>query len=373
MRIGIDASRAAIAKQTGTERYSQRIIQELLDLIIDEQVRLFVNGKQPIPFRQRADVTQRLIPFPRLWTHCRLSAELARHPVDALFVPSHVVPPVHPDATVVTVHDLGYLHEPDAHTDSARRYLEWSTRWSVKAARRVIAISESTKQDLVARYGVPPEKITVIHHGVDERFRPASRAEIDRAREWLGIDGPFVLYVGTIQPRKNLVRLVQAFERIADQHPDLHLVLVGKRGWKTEEITYAAQRSRYSSRIILPGHAPDDLLPGLYSAATVFTLPSLYEGFGMPVVEAMACGTPCIVSNRGSLPEIAGDAAVIIDPMDVDGMAISLSNLLSDDERATRIDAGIKHARSFSWTRAGEMTLETIRDAMREDASRHGR
>ncbi len=364
LTIGIDASRATIAQQTGTERYSQRIIQELLDLTFDEQVRLYVNKSVPIPFRQRANVGQRLIPFPRLWTHLRLSAELLRHPVDALFIPSHVVPPVHPRATVVTIHDLGYLHEPQAHTDASRRYLEWSTRWSVTAARRVIAISEATKQDLMTHYGLSEEKIAVVYHGVDEWFRPANQAQIERARAWLGVDGPFILYVGTIQPRKNLTRLIGAFERIAEQRSDLCLILAGKLGWKTEEITESARKSEYANRILMPGHVPDDLLPALYSAASVFILPSLYEGFGMPVIEAMACGTPCVISNRGSLPEIAGDAAVVVDPLDVTAIAAGISKLMPDQERSARVDAGLARAREFTWTRCGESTIEVIHAAL---------
>ncbi len=364
--IGIDASRAAIAEQTGTERYSRRIIQELLDLATDGNVRLYVNGNTPIAFRQRANVSQRLIPFPRVWTHLRLSTELARHPVDALFVPSHVVPPIHPRATVVTIHDLGYLHEPQAHTDSSRRYLEWSTRWSVKAARRIIAISEATKQDLVTSCGVAAEKIKVVYHGVDERFRPADQAQIRRVRTWLGIDGPFILYVGTIQPRKNLVRLIEAFEIIADRRPDLTLVLAGKLGWKTDEITAAARNSRHSKRILLPGHVADEMLPSLYSAAEVFTLPSLYEGFGMPVIEAMACGTPCVVSDRGSLSEVAGDVAIVVDPLDVTAIATSIITLLNGEVHSRRVEAGIARASSFSWSNAGEKTMQAICDALHD-------
>ncbi len=364
--IGIDASRAAIAQQTGTERYSKRIIQELLDLTTDENVRLYVNGNTPIPFRQRANVSQRLISFPRLWTHLRLSTELARHPVDALFIPSHVVPPIHPRATVVTIHDLGYLHEPQAHTGTSRRYLEWSTRWSVKVARRVIAISNATKQDMISNYGVAADKITVIYHGVDERFRPADREEIEQVRAWLGMDDPFILYVGTIQPRKNLMRLIEAFEIIADGRSDLSLVLAGKLGWKIDEITEAARNSRHTKRILLPGHVADELLPALYSASEVFALPSLYEGFGMPVIEAMACGTPCVVSDRGSLPEVAGNVALIVDPLDVSAIATGIASMLNSQERSKRVEAGIARATSFSWKRAGEDTIRVIRGAIHD-------
>ncbi len=358
--IGIDASRAASDRQTGTERYSRRIIQELLDRGTQQRFRLYVNGTAPLTLAQRADTEQRLIPFPRLWTHLRLSTELALHPVDALFVPAHVVPPVHPAATVVTIHDLGYLHEPGAHTALSRRYLHWSTRWSARAARKIIAISEATKQDLVRFYKVPGEKVTVVYHGVDERFRPAGGDDVARVKRDLAITGPFVLYVGTIQPRKNLVRLIQAFDVLASDNPDLNLVMAGKMGWKTDEITQAAALATHSDRIRVPGHVSDEDLPALYSAAAVFALPSLYEGFGMPVIEAMACGTPVLVSDRGSLPEVAGNAAVVIDPTDVGSIVDGLRSLLDEATRPERIGLGRRNAAMFTWARAGASTLETI-------------
>lgn len=369
--IGIDASRAARGQRTGTENYSHRIIQELIDQDTSHRFRLYINSKTPISLRRRASIEQRLIPFPRIWTHLRLSTELAFNHVDSLFVPAHVVPLIHPQATIVTVHDLGYLHEPAAHTGSSRWYLHWSTRWSVRAARRIIAISEATKRDLVDRYRVPESRITVIHHGVDERFRPASSDEIGRIHRSLGIDDPFILFVGTIQPRKNIVRLIRAFEVIARERPDIRLVLAGKMGWKTAEIEQPLRESIYAERIQALGHVPDDDLPALYSAATVFALPSLYEGFGMPVLEAMACCTPTLVSNRGSLPEVAGDASLIVDALSIEDIADGLRRLLSDSDRQTRTELGRRHAAGFTWETAGRRTLETIVTCLEERARKH--
>jgi glycosyltransferase involved in cell wall biosynthesis len=282
-----------------------------------------------------------------------------------LFIPAHVVPPVHPRATVVTIHDLGYLHEPDAHTDWSRRYLDWSTRWSVRAARHVIAISEATKNDLIERYRVPEERISVVYHGVDERFRPADAVEMARARGKLGLgtDERFILFVGTLQPRKNLVRLIEAFETIADDEPNLKLVLAGRRGWKTDEIDLAIATSRHRARILLPGHVPDADLPALYSSATVVVLISLFEGFGLPALEAMACGAPVLVSDRGSLPEVAGDAAVIVDPLDVREIVAGLRDLMDPEDRKRRVTRGRQHASRFTWEQAGRDTLEILINA----------
>lgn len=360
--IGIDASRSTSEQQTGTERYSRRIIQELLDLGINQRFRLYLNAMTPMPLRQRAYVEQRLIPFPRLWTHLRLSSELARHPVDVLFVPAHVVPPVRPAATVVTIHDLGYLYEPAAHTSLSRTYLDWSTRWSVRAARSIIAISEATKRDLVQFYGVPPHKVSVVYHGIDERFQPASRSQISRVKQELGIGDQFILFVGTIQPRKNVVRLIDAFTLIADERDRLQIVLAGKIGWKSSEIERAISASRHSDRILLLGHVPDGDLPALYSASSAFALPSLYEGFGLPALEALACGTPVLVSDRGSLPEVVGDAAAVVDPTNVAEIADGLRHVLDVDGRADRIERGRVHASKFSWEKTGRQTLEILRN-----------
>jgi glycosyltransferase involved in cell wall biosynthesis len=358
--IGIDASRAIDDDQTGTERYSRRIVQELLDLGTDCHFRLYVNGTTPVSFRQRADVEQRLIPFPRLWTHLRLSAELKLHPVDALFVPAHVVPPIHPHATVVTIHDLGYLHEPEAHTDLSRRYLDWSTRWSTRAAKKVIAISHTTRDDLIRHYDVPEDKITVIYHGVNERFRPACPGDVRRVKHHYGLGERVILFVGTIQPRKNLVRLIEAFDAVASDDDQLQLVLAGKLGWKTTEITSEAANSPFAGRILRPGHVDDDDLPALYSAARAVAFPSLYEGFGLPALEAMACGTPVLVSDRGSLPEIVGDSAVIVDPLDVTAIASGLRQILDEASRPQWIERGLEHASGFTWQRSGERTMDTI-------------
>ncbi len=358
--IGIDASRAAVERQTGTERYSRRIIQELLDLGLDQRFRLYLNQRGPIPLRQRATTEQRPIPWPRLWTHVRLSAELALHPVNALFIPAHVVPPIHPRATVVTIHDLGYLHEPGSHTNRARAYLDWSTRWSVRAASSVIAISETTRADLINHYRVSERKVTVIYHGIDERFTPANDERKSGMRKALDIYGPYILFVGTIQPRKNLVRLVQAFDEIAKENPTIHLVMAGKMGWMTSEIENAVGQSSFTERIHLPGHVDDEDLPALYSAADVITLPSLYEGFGLPALEAMACGVPVVVSNRGSLPEVTGDASILVEPTEVSSLIQGLREGLNPATRQQRIDHGLRHVAQFTWQRSGKQTLETI-------------
>lgn len=366
LTIGIDASRATTSQQTGTERYSRRIIDAVLEIGSAHRFRLYVNAGQALRIPMRAGDTQRLIPFPRLWTHARLSTELLLNPVDRLFVPAHVIPPVHPAGSVVTIHDLGYLYEPDAHRSGSRRYLDLSTRWSVRAASRVIAISTATRNDLINYYGVDERKIQVIHHGVDEQFRRPAPEEIAQAKRRLDLPEQYILHVGTLQPRKNIGRLVQAFNRIAADLPELRLILAGKPGWLFSGIEQVIQSSPFGRRIEIRGHMPDQDLPAVYAGASALAFPSLYEGFGLPALEAMACGTPTLVSDRGALPEIAGDAAQIVDPLDVGAIAAGLRAVLSSSGRERRIEAGLRQVAKFTWRMAGKQTLELIERADQE-------
>jgi glycosyltransferase involved in cell wall biosynthesis len=286
---------------------------------------------------------------------------MRRDPPDLLFVPSHVVPPVHPPS-VVTIHDLGYLVEPDAHEQMHRKQLEWTTRWNARGASGLIAVSQATKNDLVERLQIDPSRIDVIHHGVSEQLRPAMPDEINGIRERYRLGSRTVLAVGTIQPRKNLVRLIQAFERLAAQNDDIELVLCGAPGWQGDRILARADASPFNGRIRHLGYVPDSDLAALYSSATLLAFPSLYEGFGMPALEAMACGTPVIAANRSALPEICGDAALLVDPFDVDSIAGGMQDVLTDDElRQSMVARGLVRARSFRWSDCAMQTLAFLR------------
>jgi len=342
LTVGIDASRATREQRTGTEGYSLHLLRALLRLDASKQYVLYYNSPpQPGLMPDFAHVEQRVIPFPRLWTHVRLSWEMARRPPDVLFVPAHVLPLVHPRRSVVTIHDLGYYHEPDAHPPRQRAYLEWATRYNAQSAAHIIVDSEATKRDLVSILGISAEKIRVVYLGVDERFRPLrDPVQIAAAKATYGIASPYILYVGTLQPRKNLVRLVEAFGRVVravetgyegaspyagGARGKLSLVLAGGKGWWYEDIFRTVQEMELGSRVIFPGYVKDDDLPALYSGAELFVFPSLYEGFGLPILEAMACGAPVVCSNASSLPEVAGDAALTVAPDDVAGLAAALA------------------------------------------------
>lgn len=358
--IGVDGSRAFVDHRTGTERYSFELLRAMSRLDIEEDVTVYTRTgavPEPWPFLGRP---LRLTPT-RLWTIAALSREMLRRPPDLLFVPAHVVPPVHPPS-VVTIHDLGYIAQPDCHDARQRRYLEWSTRWSCQTASGIIAVSATTAADIVEHLKIPSGRITVIHHGVSPHFRPADSNEIATCRTTFQLERPFVLAVGTIHPRKNLVRLIEMFERVAMALPELGLVIVGRSGWNAEHTIARVRSSSFRNRIRMVGYVSDEAMPALYSASEVLVFPSLYEGFGMPALEAMACGTPVIASNRGALPEICGDAAILVDPLDIGQMAEATWTALTDSAvRESLISKGFARARAFDWETCATRTLAFLR------------
>ena len=358
LTIGIDASRAIIARRTGTEAYSLQLIQSLLELGSDHRFRLYFN--QPPPgdlFPAGANVERRAIPFPRLWTHVRLAAELMQNRPDILYVPSHVLPFVFPGPAVVTVHDLGYLHFPQAHRLLDRWYLALTTRRNVRQATTIIADSEATRRDLVTHYGAKEDTIAVVYPGVDAALRTVSDPDrLAAVRTRYGIQSDYLLYLGTLQPRKNLIRLIDAVAAL----PARQLVLAGKPGWLSDAIVKRAREAG----VILTGFVPDEDKAALLSGAAAFLFPSLYEGFGFPVLEAMACGTPVICSNSSSLPEVAGDAALLVDPLDTAGITAAIERLLADHQlRDELVQRGKINIRRFSWRRCAQQVLKIVEEA----------
>jgi glycosyltransferase involved in cell wall biosynthesis len=373
--IGIDASRAAIEQRTGTEAYSLHLIRELVEMGTQHHFRLYFNASPAAGlFPDAAHCEQRVMPFPRLWTHLRLSVEMLLHPPDVLFVPSHVLPLVHPQRSVVTVHDLGHRYYPDTHTTAQRRYLEWSARYHVRKAAHLLADSQATKDDLVHLYGADPATVTVAHLGVDPTLHPIQdTVRMARVKHKCGIHGPYLLYVGTLQPRKNLVRLIDAFAQVLRvcKVQDLQLVLAGKRGWLYDDILARAKQLGLGDRVILPGFVPDADLASLYSGAALFVMPSLYEGFCMPVLEAMVCGTPVACSNAASLSEVAGDAALFFDPQDVDRMAGVLARALDDQvTREALVARGSAWAGQFTWQRCSRRVLSVLESVVSDGDTR---
>jgi glycosyltransferase involved in cell wall biosynthesis len=371
MIFGIDASRAVAAQATGTEVYSQQLIRALIDAAPDRRFRLYFSRPPADNRFQAENVEARVIPLPRLWTHLRLSLEMARRAPDVLFVPSHVLPLLRPRRSVVTVHDLGYRHFPGAHPALQRAYLDLSTRWNARMSTRVIADSQATKDDLVRFYETPADKIVVAYPGLEPSLRRVEDAQrLQEMKTRYGIAGDYLLYVGTLQPRKNLSRLIEAFGK--SQTGEHQLVIAGKKGWLYDDLFTQVSEQGLANRVLFTGFLPDEDKPALISGAAALVFPSLYEGFGFPVIEAMACGTPVVCSNTSSLPEVAGDpsassgqaAALLVDPLDVDAIAAAIDRIVSDSVlRWTLIARGYIQAAQFTWQACARMILAVLEEA----------
>ena len=360
--IGIDASRYPGKVRTGTETYTRELLDAMAKISsLPFSMRSYLNradDQSAANLFRLGEVRQ--IPFPRFWTHARLSAEMLRRPPDLLFVPSHVIPLIHP-RSVVTVHDLGYLHEPDAHPAHQRRMLDLTTRWNARMAAQVIAISETTRRDLIHFYRTPAAKITVIYHGVSNRLAPVEKPRQNEVRERYGLPKCFVLAVGTVQPRKNLARLAGAVAELQSTFPGLSLVVAGKRGWMADSVIAEIQRALPAGLFRELGYVPEDDLPALYSSASVTALISTYEGFGLPVLEAFRCGAPLVVSDTPALVEVAGEAALVARAGSAQDIAANLAAILRDPEVGAKLRAhGIARAVDFTWDATARNTIELL-------------
>jgi glycosyltransferase involved in cell wall biosynthesis len=267
--------------------------------------------------------------------------------------------------SVVTIHDLGFLHHPEAHTRIQRLYYRFFTRLSARRAAHIIAISHATSRDLQHFYGTPQDKISVIYHGVHPRFKPVTdRATLDSTLERYHIRDPYLLFVSTVQPRKNVARLLEAFataRKALDRAAAPTLVLVGKRGWLTERIEQRAAELDLAQSVRFIGYVPDSDLPTLLSGALAYLNPSLYEGFGMGILEAQACGTPVLAANVSSLPEVVGDAGMLVDPYDVSALAEGLIRLITDGNLRTQLrEQGLRHVAGWTWERTARATLSVL-------------
>ena len=365
MLIGIDASRAVAARPTGTEVYSQRLLSALLELGSSHRFRFYLREAPPTDAFPLAEL--RVIPLPRLWSHLRLSWELLRHRPDVLFVPAHVLPLAHPAPSVVTIHDLGYLHFPETHPWQQRLYLDASTRWSARHAHHLLADSQATKADLVSYYHVAADRVTVAYPGVDPALAPVRRPEqIAAAKARYGITGDYLLYLGTLQPRKNLQRLIEAYAALLETQGEgaPNLVLAGRLGWLYDELFTRAARLGLAGRVHFCGYVAEEHKAALLSGARAFVFPSLYEGFGLPVLEAQACGCPVLTSDTSSLPEAAGEGALLVAPGDMAAIAAGLARLVADgDLRRSLAARGLENVRRFSWGACARTVLATLEHA----------
>lgn len=373
MRIAIDAH-AVGAKLGGNESYAVNLIEALAQIDSVNEYTIYITTNEARDrFHRRwpnFQVRATLPHAPLIRIPLTLSAELRKHPVNVLHV-QFTAPPFCPCPVVVSIHDLSFEHLPQTFNRRSRTQLRLTVRHSARRAARILSLSEHTRRDIIETYGIPAERINAIPLAAPEFFAPVEDSrELQRVRHNYGIDGDYILSVGSIQPRKNLARLLKAYallrgETSADKLPKL--VLVGKCAWLYDETLRALDETGVRDAVVLTGYVPQADLPALYSGALCFVYPSYFEGFGLPPLEAMKCGAPVIVGNRTSLPEVVGDAALAVDPFDIEAIASALRRLINDPVLREELSStGRKRAGTFDWRETARRTLAVYEEVARE-------
>lgn len=364
MVIGIDASRANLSTKTGVEWYGAHIIRELAKLDSKNHYRLYSWEPLRDELAGLPDNFQSIvIPAKHLWSHTALSSELRQNQIDRLFIPSHIVPRVHPENTTVTIHDLGYRHFRQNYSYYHYLSLQLGTRLSARWARNIITPSRTVAQDVRTTFGIPTQRIKVIPNGVDAGiFKTMSGRDVMDTLKHYHVKDPYILFLGRLEVRKNVMRVIEAFYRLKDSGLfGGQLVLVGDPGVGYEDIRQMISKQRTPGDIIHTGYVPEGERAALTLGSRALVFPSLFEGFGIPILEAFAAGTPVLTSRYGATAEVAGDAASLVDPEDVDDIHRGMERLLDDEPYAhTLIEAGKKRVQDYSWRRTAEGVHEVL-------------
>ncbi len=370
MRVGIDAH-ALGSHLGGNETYTRNLIRALAQANSEDDYTLFLTEQGRAARIAGAEGLRRVVVRPHtplVRIPVSLPLALAREKIDVVHV-QYIAPPLCPARVAVTVHDLAYEHYPQFFTRQETRRLKALVPLTIRRAAMVLTVSEFCKQDIVRRYCVPPEKVVVTYNAPDPMFRPIrDEARLAAVRARYATCERFILAVGNLQPRKNLRTLIDAYVRLRKADATRHkLVLVGKKAWLYDDIFAAAHASGYAEEIVFTGYVPDDDLVALYNAAGLFVFPSIFEGFGLPPLEAMACGTPVIAANTSALPEVLGDAALLVAPLDAAALSRAIvSALYEADLRATLTTRGLLRASGFSWQDAAYRAIRSYRAAAGE-------
>jgi glycosyltransferase involved in cell wall biosynthesis len=394
MRVGIDYT-SAVWQGAGIGRYTRELVGAIIEQGGEFEYVLFyaAGGLKPhspyladLARLRAAHPNVRSAPIPlsprrltQIWQRLRapLPVELFTGRLDLLHAPDFVLPPTRA-RTILTIHDLSFLVHPECHLPSMVRYLSSAVPHSLRRADAVLADSAATRDDLVRLLAADPAQVTVVYPGVAPRFRPLPPAEIEPLRQRLGLPERFLLFVSTIEPRKNLVRLLEAFALLVGEIGDwrlendtsnlqslisnLYLVVAGRRGWLYEDVFAAIERLRLGDRVRILDFVDDSDLPSLYNLAWAFAYPSIYEGFGLPALEAMACGTPVVTADNSSLPEVVGDAALLAPATDIAALTEALRRATTDEALRARLrGAGPQRALQFTWQRAAQQVLACYR------------
>ncbi len=370
MKIAIDYT-AALKQSGGIGRYTRGLITTLASLDDKNSYKLLVTPDAPRDglqtFQSHQNFSSKVYPLPERWMtigwhrfYLPIPVECFAGPVDLFHSPNFILPPTQRAKTLLTVHDLSFIRHPQGAVAALRKWLEKVVPRSLARADHILADSKSTKQDLIQIFNINPKTITVVGAGVEERFQPITdqlMLKTVRQRYRLPPSEKFILGLGTLEPRKNFSGLIESFSQspVRETH---HLVIAGGKGWLYNDIFAAAKTSPVAERIHLIGFVADDDLPALYSLADIFAFPSHYEGFGIPVIEAMACGTPVVCANNSCLPEVAGQSALQITATDTTALAEALDRMATEASlRQQAINKGFRQAQKFSWPAATKRLL----------------
>jgi glycosyltransferase involved in cell wall biosynthesis len=382
MHVGIDYT-AAVHQGGGIGRYTRNLVRALADCDTDGRYTLFVaggwgDGDGLGPWA--ANFRVRSVPLSDRWMHILwqrlrlpLPIQLITGPLDLFHSPDFMLPPTGRTRAILTIHDLSFLRVPQFFVSGFREFLEKAVSRAVKRARHILADSECTRHDLMELMEVQPERVSVLYPGVESRFQPVHDAQIlSRVRDRYRLPGRFILGLSTLQPRKNFEGLIEAFGLLLaarggeSEIVDLDLVIGGGKGWMYEGLSSKAERLGLAERTHFVGFVDDDDLPALYSLASAFAFPTWYEGFGLPVLEAMACGTPVVAADNSSLPEVVGEAGLLVDAGDPGALSEALARLLTDRGlKAQLVTAGRRQAQRFTWEGAARQLLDLYRSVAR--------
>jgi glycosyltransferase involved in cell wall biosynthesis len=374
-RFGINAQKLSTSQSyhaAGSSRYVYSLLRELRAIEPPESIVAYLGDGEPPPdlapterfTPRRADWPTRRPSVRIAWEQIVLPRWLHNDRITVFHGAVNALPAFWGGPGVVTILDLTFMLLPEAFNRANRLYLRFMAAFAAARADRIIAISEATRRDVIARLRVPPERVQRIYCGVEPDFRPIEDGrDVAELRNKWSIRGGFILYLGTIEPRKNLVRLIDAYAELRRRKAtDRDLVLAGGRGWGDETIVRRAHDVGVGEHVRFVGFVPEQEMPLWYNAADLFVYPSEYEGFGLPPLEALACGTPVIASNRSSLPEVVGEAGVLVDPTDTAAMADAMQRVLDDERLQSHLSqAGPEQARPFTWRRMAEETLGVYR------------
>jgi len=370
LHIGIDAH-AVGTGLAGNETYIANLIEALAALDTPHRFTLYVTKPAAVErFRNRwphVTVRRTLPHSPLVRIPVTLAVELRRHRVDLLHV-QFTAPPFAPCPVVTTIHDLAFEHIPETFKRRSFLQLRLTVRRTARRAAHIVTPSEFSRQDVIKTYRIAPERISVTPEAAAAHFAPVEDGRmIERTKQRYGINGDYILAVGSIQPRKNLPRLIRAYASLRRKRPEGNLpqlVFVGKQAWLYAETLRALGESEVKNQTLLTGYVPEEDLPALYSGALCFVYPSYFEGFGLPPLEAMACGAAVITGNRTSLPEVVGDAALTVNPFDEEELAAAIGKLIDDENlRALLQRKGVERAAQFSWRQTAQLTLAAYEQA----------